>query len=90
MPTGGGPAAAAVITGGKYRFTKETGPVVGKQNVQIVHFPQREEVPPGTPKKDAKIIPDDRFKKAMPKGGWTEETEINANTAKTPVDFALD
>jgi hypothetical protein len=75
-PAGGGPAAMAMIKDGTYTFTEESGPVAGKQAVNIVHFPPRGEVPPGTPKKDADVLPETRFKKAMPQGGWNKEVEV--------------
>jgi hypothetical protein len=77
------------ILDGTYKFTALNGPVAGKQTVQIIHFPPREEVPPGTPKKDAKILKETRFKKPMPKNGWMKEAEVTDGD-QGPIDFDLD
>lgn len=88
-PTGGGPMAMSNIADGVYKFTAENGPVAGTHKVQIVHFPPREEVPPGTPKKDADILPETRFEKPMPKEGWIKEVEVTEGDPG-PIDFDLD
>lgn len=88
-PTGGGPSTMSSITDGVYKFTAQSGPVAGKHSVQIIHFPPREEVPPGVPKKDANILPETRFEKPMPKNGWMKEVEVTAGD-EGPIDFDLD
>lgn len=88
-PTGGGPPAVGSIENGEYKFDASTGPVAGTHKVAIVHFPKREEVPPGTPKKDAAIIKDTRFKKATPLNGWEKPAEVKEGQ-KDPIDFKID
>ncbi|MDB5338811.1 MAG: hypothetical protein JWN70_4430 [Planctomycetaceae bacterium] len=88
-PTGGGPAASTSVKDGKYAFDKQNGPVAGRQQVEIVQFPLRAEVPPGTPKKDAPVLPETRFKKPMPASGWVQEAEIIAGH-DAPLDFKID
>lgn len=91
VPSGGGPAAQTAIKDGRYQFTKENGPVEGKQTVNIVQFALRAEAEPGTPKKDAEILPDTRFKKPMPPGGWMTETTVEKDQDLTvAVDFDVD
>ncbi len=91
IPTGGGPAASTKIKDGLYQFTKENGPVEGGQNVVIYQTLPRAEVPPGTPKKDAEILPETRFKKSMPREGWKLETTVAKDQDfKAPVDFDVD
>lgn len=88
-PTAGGPSTMSAITDGTYKFTTQSGPTAGKHSVQIIHFPPREEVPPGTPKKDANILPETRFKKPMPTNGWKKEAEV-VEGDPSPIDFNLD
>lgn len=88
-PTAGGTAVVGNIVDGKYAFDETNGPIAGNQKVAIVQFPQREEVPPGTPKKDAAIIKETRFKKGMPTKGWEKTAEIKTGH-KEPVDFHID
>ena len=88
IPTGGGPAATATIVNGKYKLDGTTGPVAGRQKVEIVHFPKRD-FKPGVPKKDADVVPDTRFTKEMPKSGWVMEVEVQPGQ-KEPLDFEVD
>ncbi|WP_010584528.1 hypothetical protein [Schlesneria paludicola] len=87
-PQGGGPAATASITDGKYKLDTKTGPVAGKQKVIIVQNALRD-FKEGVPKKEAALMPDTRFKKKMPPTGWVKEAEIQAGQ-KEPIDFHID
>jgi hypothetical protein len=88
-PTSGGTAASTSITDGSYRFDKKNGPVAGTQKVEIVQFALRGDVPPGTPKKDAPVLPETRFKKKMPAAGWVLDAEVTAGHDE-PLDFQID
>lgn len=84
----GGPAAESGITDGRYQFDAENGPVVGEFDVTIIQHARREEVPEGTPKKDADFIPEDRFTGEQPKDGWKTTAEIQSNHTE-PLDFEV-
>lgn len=90
-PTGEGPATQTTITDGQYEFSDENGPIEGDHTVTILRMLQREEVPPGTPKKDAEFIPETGFTSTMPDGGWVLSTTIAADQdVGEPVDFNVD
>lgn len=88
-PTNGGTAASTSITDGSYRFDKKNGPIAGAQKVEIVQFPLRGDVPPGTPKKDAPVLPETRFKKKMPAAGWVMDAEVTVGHDES-LDFQID
>src|SRR5262245_7413695 len=51
-PLAAGPTASTVIKDGKYRFTADDGPVVGKYRVTILEVPKRD-LSKGGQRKDA-------------------------------------
>lgn len=85
----GGVVVATRIVDGKYRFTRNTGPVPGKTKVEIIQDPLREQRADKQPKKDAKVVKDERFKKPMPKGGWVKDVDVAKGHSKS-IDFDLE
>ena len=91
VPSAGGPATQTFIADGEYEFTDENGPVEGEQVVTITRTLQREEVPPGTPKKDADFIPETGFKTPMPTAGWMLQFTVTPDhDVSKPADFDVD
>lgn len=87
-PASGGPGISGQITNGEYRFTLEDGPPAGKYKVTISAEPNYDKTFKGR-RNEAPILPDDRFKKKMPKEGWKQDAEVSGDPKQT-IDFAVD
>ena len=86
-PLSGGPAANSVIKDGKYKFTAADGVPVGKYKVLIAATRKKDPNFVGR-KSDAPEIKDDRFKKPIPKNGWSREAEVT-DDKKATYDFEV-
>ena len=86
-PAVSGPAVMGQIVAGEYSFSEADGVPAGKYSVTIFANPRRDPSFVG-PKHDAPILPDDRFKKEVPEGGWKDEAEITPDS--TELNFAVE